>query len=584
MNKLKRIMAALISAAVIITSVGCGGTEGSLASEGSDSASVSTEATSETSSDNGSSEQNSETEQSSSEGTEASTSASESLPEYTANNSESIPAEDSTPTEESTSQTTAGTTVAATAKPTTAETTESKPQESAPASGISVLYKISNSWEEDGKKCTQFDFVVKNNSASGIGSWNVKIDFGQAVEVMQCWNADARGEGNTLAASNAEYNGQIAGGAETSFGCIVKTPDNAEPKSVSVNGTNAPVSGNNGGGNQGQTPPADQATTAATKPANPPEKEDIEATGKYGLVSDCGQLSVKGADLVDKSGTPVQLRGVSTHGIQWFPQFANKNAFKHLRDEWNVNVIRLAMYSGAGEGYTDSTKAGIEQTVQNAVDACIELDMYVIIDWHVLQDQSPQVRKADALRFFGYMSEKYGDYPNVIYEICNEPNGYATWDGDIKPYAEEVIPVIRKNDPDSVIIVGTPTWSQDIDKAMANPLKYDNVMYALHYYAATHTDWLRDRLKNCYSKGLPIMVTEFGNCDASGGGANNWNEAQKWFDLLDSLNISYMTWALADKNETCCLLKPGADANGGWTDDWLSDNGKHMKDWLRNHK
>ena len=105
-------------------------------------------------------------------------------------------------------------------------------------------------------------------------------------------------------------------------------------------------------------------------------------------------------------------------------------------------------------------------------------------------------------------------------------------------------------------------WSQDIDKALANPLKFDNVMYALHYYAATHTDWLRDRVKTCYERGLPIFVSEFGNCDASGGGGNNFDEATKWLNMLDKLNISYVAWAFADKNETCCLLKPHASKTG----------------------
>ena len=238
------------------------------------------------------------------------------------------------------------------------------------------------------------------------------------------------------------------------------------------------------------------------------------------------------------------------------------------------------MYTGNGEGYTDSTKDGIEKTVQDAVDAAISLDMYVIVDWHILQDQSPMVMKDDALRFFKYMSKKYADYPNVIYEICNEPNGYATWDNDIKPYAEEVIPVIRKNAPNAVVIVGTPTWSQDIDKALANPLEFDNVMYALHFYAATHTDWLRQRVEDCYNKGLPIFVSEYGLCDASGNGSNDFDQAKKWYKLLDKLNISYIAWAMADKAETCCLLKPGANSDGKWSDSDLNESGKWLKDYL----
>ncbi len=572
MNKLKRIFAALVAAAMVMTSSGCGGTQTSLSPDESSSLS------------------------------ESVTSSVDTQPSATTVSTENAPQATVPPQEESKPVSTESKSESSLPVPdiptTPSEDTSSAPTEEVPSTGgITVSCNSSNSWEESGKQCTQFDIIVKNGSGSNISGWTVKIDVGQAVEVMQCWNANAQGSGNTLTATNVEYNGEIANGSETSFGCIIKTNNKAQPVSVTVNGSSASVSVDTGSnGNTGNNTDSNNNTVnnngsvtssgdnnASSQPSAPPTSGDIEVTGRYGLVSDCGQLSVKGADLVDKNGTPVQLRGISTHGIQWFPAFANKSAFKHLRDEWNINVIRLAMYTGAGEGYNDGTKAGIEQTVQNAVDAAIELDMYVIIDWHVLQDQSPQVRKADSLRFFDYMSKKYAKYPNVIYEICNEPNGYASWSGDVKPYAEEVIPVIRKNDPDSVIIVGTPTWSQDIDKAMADPLKYDNIMYALHYYAATHTDWLRDRLKNCYNKGLPIMVTEFGNCDASGNGYNDWGQAKKWLELMDSLNISYMNWSLCDKAEAASLLKPGASSTGGWTDNELSENGKFMKDWFKNH-
>ncbi len=489
-----------------------------------------------------------------------------------------------TPAQDSTSSAqTATTTSVATTSDTSATTTEGSSQQSTSTAqtessqdipvevgGIYASYTIGSTWEEDGMNCSQLDFTVKNTSSSAVSAWSIEIDLGQNIEIMQSWNATLSAHGNTLHAANVEYNGSLETNAETTFGCIIKT--------------HSPVSGGEVVGNSsgGQTPAQTTATTISTS-AQPVEKPVIGEIDAQGLVSQHGQLSLDGADLVDEHGNRMQLRGVSTHGVQWFPQFVNKEAFKFMRDEWNINTIRLAMYSGESEGYNNSTKNGIEQTVQNAVDACIELDMYVIIDWHVLADQSPQVRKADALRFFGYMSEKYADFPNVIYEICNEPNGYASWQGDVKPYAEEVIPIIRANDPDSIIIVGTPTWSQDIDKALADPLKYDNIMYALHYYATTHTDWLRDRLKNCYNSGLAVFVSEFGNCDASGGGSNDFNQATKWLELLEELNISYMTWALSDKNETCSLLRPGAPTDGGWTDATLSDNGKFMWDWFLSH-
>ena len=63
-----------------------------------------------------------------------------------------------------------------------------------------------------------------------------------------------------------------------------------------------------------------------------------------------GALSVKGTQLVDAAGKPLQLKGPSTLGIIWYPQYINKAAFRTIRD-WGGNLIRLAMYTMEEDGY-----------------------------------------------------------------------------------------------------------------------------------------------------------------------------------------------------------------------------------------
>ena len=183
----------------------------------------------------------------------------------------------------------------------------------------------------------------------------------------------------------------------------------------------------------------------------------------------------------------------------------------------------------------------------------------------------------EAKAFFEEMSSLYKDYDNVIYEICNEPNGGTTW-ADVKSYAEEVIPIIRKNTKDALIIVGTPTWSQDVDIAAEDPVTgYDNIMYAVHFYAATHTDNIRNKVTTALSKGLPIFVSEFSICDASGNGAIDYDQAAKWFDLIDSNNLSYAAWNLSNKAETSSLIDSSCTKTSGWTDEDYSETGKWLK-------
>lgn len=294
-----------------------------------------------------------------------------------------------------------------------------------------------------------------------------------------------------------------------------------------------------------------------------------------------GALHVEDGRLVDQNGDSVRLCGLSTHGLAWFPQYVNYDAFQTLRDDWQVNCVRLAMYTAEYGGYcSGGDRNSLKTLVQNGVEYASDLGMYVIIDWHILSDQDPNVYKTDALAFFEEISAMYADYDNVLYEICNEPNGYSTW-SSVKSYAEEVIPTIRTNDNDAVVLVGSPTWSQDIDQAAADPLAFDNIMYTLHFYAATHKDFLRDRLEACVSGGLPVFVSEFGICDASGNGANDMDSASEWMDLLEQYNISSIYWNLANKNESSSAIRPDCAATAGWQEDELSEAGKWIREYFR---
>ena len=292
-----------------------------------------------------------------------------------------------------------------------------------------------------------------------------------------------------------------------------------------------------------------------------------------------GKLSVSGTNIIDENGNIVQLKGISTHGIAWFPDYINNELFSEFKNEWNMNVVRLAMYTYENGGYcSDGNKTKLLSLIDDGVKYATENDLYVIIDWHVLNDRDPNTYKSEAIDFFKKVSALYADHNNVIYEICNEPNGNVLW-SSIKSYALDVIPVIRENDSDAIIIVGTPTWSQEVDKAADDPITgYDNIMYALHFYADTHRDDLRKKLENAEKKGLPIFVTEYGICDASGSGNINETEAAKWMSLLNEYNISSCMWNLSNKNETSSIILSSCNKTSGFTESDLSGSGK----WLYN--
>lgn len=328
----------------------------------------------------------------------------------------------------------------------------------------------------------------------------------------------------------------------------------------------------------------DQKRDKEQEEAAKPEKEtadtgktDETALGKDGDGQYFGALQVKGASLCDMDGNPVQLKGVSTHGLAWFPQYVNETLIKELHDDWNANVIRLAMYTVENGGYcTDGDKAALKQLIADGVKYATDNDMYVIIDWHVLSDQNPNIHKEEAKEFFSEMSGKYADYENVLYEICNEPNGGTGW-AEIKAYAEEVIPVIRQKDKDAVILVGTPNWSQFVDEAAKDPITgQQNIMYTLHFYAATHKEELRSAMVSAVEAGLPVFVSEYGICEADGNGNVDAGQADAWVETMNRYGISYVAWNLANKDEQSSIIKASCDKTSGFLEEELSEEGK----WL----
>lgn len=294
-------------------------------------------------------------------------------------------------------------------------------------------------------------------------------------------------------------------------------------------------------------------------------------------VKESGHLSVKGTRLVNEKGTPVMLAGVSYGWHNWWPRFYNKSAVQWLAEDWHCDLVRAAMGVGPRGSYTDKPEWSIEQ-ISAVIEGAIENDLYVIIDWH-----SHQIKTEEAKQFFSQMASKYGHYPHIIYEIFNEPVNDA-W-SDVKAYSVEVIKAIREKDPDNLILVGSPHWCQDLHLVADDPIEgYDNLMYTVHFYAATHKQFLRDRCNYALEKGIPLFVSESAGMEASGNGPIDRTEWQTWIDWMKSHQISWVTWSISDKNETCSMLKPQASSEGGWKKDDMNESGLLTREYLRSFR
>ncbi len=289
-----------------------------------------------------------------------------------------------------------------------------------------------------------------------------------------------------------------------------------------------------------------------------------------------GKLQVVGPDLVDQYGEKFQLIGLSTHGLQWFGRYVNYETFESLRNGFGINVIRLSLYTSEG-GYcvtTPSKKAALFDLVCKGIEYATQLDMYVIVDWHMLgaedeRDENPLFYKEEAVEFFSKITEKYKDYENILFDIMNEPSGKTTWK-DCKEYANLVIPAIRKNS-DGIVLVGNPKWTSDLSSVMASPLEgYTNIMYSYHFYAGDGTD--ATLVKRAYRAGIPVFISEHGGMENTGDGPIYNDYINKWYQDLDSLNISYVAWNISNSSGSASIFK-------ALSSDIVSVSDDNLKEW-----
>ena len=293
------------------------------------------------------------------------------------------------------------------------------------------------------------------------------------------------------------------------------------------------------------------------------------------VVEEYGQLSVSGNKILDTNGNAIQLRGMSFFWSQWIGKYYTPETVKWLKDDWQCTVVRAAM-AVDHDGYLANPEVE-KAKVMAVVDAAIAEGIYVIIDWH---DHEAEKHLEASKTFFAEMAEKYGSYPNIIYETYNEPLDVA-WHTVLKPYHEKVITEIRKYDSNNIVVCGTRNWSQNVNDVIGNKIDDENVAYTLHYYAATHKQSLRDIATLALNNDIAIFVTEYGTTEASGDDSINVEEANLWWAFLDEHKISHCNWSIADKEELAAALKPGSSATGGWTTSDLTTSGKMVRDEIR---
>lgn len=296
-----------------------------------------------------------------------------------------------------------------------------------------------------------------------------------------------------------------------------------------------------------------------------------------GGVQEFGALHVDGYHVMDQNNQILQLRGFSSHGLLWYPEYTNYAAIQTTKAA-GANTFRIAMYSDGSNGYVNNEKLATKMAF-GAIENVIANDMYAIVDWHILNDGNPLQNIEYAKTFFETIASYYKDHPAIIYEICNEPNGATTW-SDVSTYANTIIPIIRQYAPNSIILVGTPKYSSDLKSAMEAPLAFENIMYTYHQYLNSVSGNYMYNLNTAVEANFPVFISEWGTGNLDGDGVVNEENTRTFLSYLNEHQISWINWSLSNKAEGTAALDPNSNIVADWTLDQLSPSGKIVYEYL----
>ena len=430
---------------------------------------------------------------------------------------------------------------------------------------------------------SEYTFSITNHTSSAVSKVQMVLPTSAEPENFQSFESINVVYNKTVGGLIVYYAGEIGAGATVTIGGKV----GFKPSSVTLGTPYVRAVNCNPPKGEGTSGGELKYTLTGQLKDTPYAETPVGKHGRLHLakVDGYGNAPV----IVDQYGKPFQMRGASTHGVQWFPEYINKGAMQTLRDEWGVNLLRMACYVTQYNGYTNGGQSLIDSKIVEGVQAAKELGMYVIVDWHI-HEENPHTTKSVAEQFFKKYATLYKDYDNVIFEICNEPTGVQWYTGgnDLYSYCKDIAGIIRDCGSKALIVCGTNNWSQDVEDVAKKPLKDDgfkDIMYTFHFYSGTHYEDKRQKVRTAVAAGTPIFVTEFGICDASGNGGYDTANADEWIEFLDSMNISYACWSFCNKGESASYLKTSCNkTTGGFEESDLTTTGIWLVNTYRAHQ
>ena len=366
--------------------------------------------------------------------------------------------------------------------------------------------------------------------------------------------------------------------------------------SAATGGSNAGTGGTFGTGVGGLPSSAGMSASAGTSAGGNPGSSGSSGAGGS---SSLQPLTVNGNKLRDPDGKTVILRGSSLIDIGALYAYGGQSVAgvtaridKLAAAGVQGHVMRMPVYpkidynagyptcsplpypvgTGPSASCTPTTPLSasdyVSKVLKPAVDYATSKNLYVIIDFHQIDDLTSGTSAADAKTFWTDIAPRFASYRNVLYEPFNEPVDYAAPWSAVKPVVQGFIDTIRASAPNNIIIVPSQSWDQHTGDAANDPPSGTNLMYTAHIYPNNWNQTFQNQITTAVSK-VPVFISEWGYA-ASDPDPHAWGTSLQ--NLVDSNGASWTAWV------TDNAWTPSIFADSSLTT--LTDFGTLVNAWL----
>jgi hypothetical protein len=268
-------------------------------------------------------------------------------------------------------------------------------------------------------------------------------------------------------------------------------------------------------------------------------------------------IMVKGNKFINSKGDTILFRGLAIADPDKIErqEHWSKKYFEKVR-EMGALIVRIPVHPVA---WRERTPEKYLELLDQAVEWCTDLGMYVLIDWHsignlgmeLFQNPMYNTSKQETYEFWRTIARHFkGNNTVAFYELYNEPTtfrgqlGTITWP-EWKKINEDIISLIRSYDNERIPLVAGFDWAYDLTPLHEYPLNAEGIAYVTHPYEYKRSQPWEPKWEEDFgfaAEKYPVIATEFGFELQPGQSIDDNHYGNRIIKYLEGKGISWVCW------------------------------------------